>query len=129
MNLFQGEYIFLHSGEPTDFKIDCDALSDEDIKQLAKIIARKVKFSKIYGIPNGGSRLALALEPYKTEDSNTFLIVDDVLTTGGSFRATESWVRRDFKWTGEIKGFCIFARKPENKPAWVDSVFDMNLSV
>jgi hypoxanthine phosphoribosyltransferase len=139
-NLFQGEFLFLHSGDPTDFKIECDALTDEDIKQLAKIIGRRLEFSEVYGIPRGGERLAQALKQYETpateienregyvfgyppDHTVRLLIVDDVLTTGNSFRAAHGHCART--WKGEIIGVCIFCRQPEAKPDWVHAVFSM----
>ena len=113
MSLFQGEFIFLHSGEPTSFKIDCDFLSDEDIKQLAKVISKNIEFNAVYGIPTGGTRLAEALKAYiKPGESNkaeTLLIVDDVLTTGSSFKSAHEWIRKskEYSWKGHIKGAYI----------------------
>jgi len=130
MNLFQGEYVWLHSHEATDFKIDCDALTDDDLVSLAKIISRKISFGRVYGIPRGGERLVKALEKYKSPYKNTILVVDDVLTTGSSFRQFRRQLEKELDITQDIPeviGICIFCRRPENKPDWVMSVFDMKI--
>ncbi len=139
-NLFLGEYIFLHSGDPTDFKIDASVLTDGDIKELAKLVGQRVKFGQVYGIPSGGERLAAALESYRDKGNPVTLIVDDVLTTGSSFRATRDTLMRgageesQYGWTtNELTrgsqynyvGVCIFCRRPRNKPGWVKAIFTM----
>lgn len=123
MGLFLGEYIFLHSGDVTDFKIECDALDDEDWRSLAKIISRRIRFSEVQGIPRGGERLAEALWPYASKDpGDPVLIADDVLTTGASFRGYRGLVKAKNK---DVRGVCVFCRQPANKPAWVEAVFTM----
>lgn len=126
MSLFQGEFIFLHSQQATDFKIDCDYLTDEDIRVLAKFISKHLEFCAVYGIPKGGERLAKALEKYCNPDSPIHLIVDDVLTTGGSFNAFKARLKEVPDYA--ILGVCLFCRRPENKPKWVSAVFNMGWS-
>jgi orotate phosphoribosyltransferase len=77
----------LHSGQVSDFKIDCDQLSHWDIQSMAyKLWERLPPFRQAVGIPEGGVRLAEALNWFATEDEDDpLLICDDVLTTGGSF--------------------------------------------
>lgn len=138
-NLFQGEFIFLHSGEATDFKIDCDALTDEDLASIAKVISRNIKFSKVYPIPTGGERLAKALEKYGDPKYSAVLIADDVLSTGRSFKHFKFKLEKElntlrvqspYRPSGcpEIKGICIFCRRPEMKPDWVEAVFTMSIN-
>src|SRR5229473_5311299 len=83
MNLFQSGTFLLHSGSESNFKIECDALTDEYLNTIANLIAKKIRFSAVYGIPRCGIRLADSLGKYKTPNS-CLLIVDDVLTTGNS---------------------------------------------
>ena len=60
--LFKLGIVPLHSGGYSDFKIDCDALTDEDMRCLAYLIWQRVgSFNPAIGIPNGGLRLAWAL--------------------------------------------------------------------
>ncbi len=111
MSLFNhGEFV-LHSGESTNWKLDCDALSDDDIRAIAAIVGPIIYFSSIVGVPRGGTRLAAALSPYCRDAGWATLIVDDVLTTGRSMEQARG------KITGKAKGFVIFARGP--MPKWV----------
>ena len=61
MNLFQRGDITLHSGGKSDFKIECDALTDEDVETLAYLISKKYKFNMVCGVAEGGLRLEEAL--------------------------------------------------------------------
>lgn len=111
-NLFIKESFIAHSGVTLPWKIDCDALADKDIETLAYIVARKVSFGSVYGIPRGGERLAKALVAYISNGPH--LIVDDVLTTGGSMEAAK---------TNESDiGVVIFARGVL-VPSWVKPIF------
>ena len=85
-NLFQYKKFTLHSGGISYFKIECDAITKEDYKTLAKIVSDKIKFKDVYGVPRGGIPFEKALKEYISNDSNNLLIVDDVLTTGGSMQ-------------------------------------------
>lgn len=118
MNLFQSGIFHLHSGETSDFKIDCDALTDDDLATLARFVAARFRFGAVHGIPNGGNRLRCALAPLVTY--GPLLIVDDVLTTGGSMVRA----RRQFDgFFHDIIGVVVFARK---KPApWIHPMFQM----
>lgn len=109
--LFQAGAITLHSGEPSDFKIECDALTDEDWGNLAQLIARRVKFGAVVGVPRGGLALASKLQPHVT--SGPTLIVDDVLTTGASIEA--------YHRTDTDIGIVVFAR--DECPSWVTPLF------
>lgn len=109
----------LHSGEKSDFKIDCDALCEADWACLAHIISTKHKFSNVIGIPEGGLKLARALCQYSLNGEPT-LIVDDVLTTGSSLEEARKQVR------GESIGAVAFARG--KCPAWVTPLFQLRQS-
>lgn len=111
--LKDGQFVS-HSGRTLPFKINCDALSDEDIETLASIIARKFSFSKVYGIPQGGIRIAKVLEKYLSPNGQT-LIVDDVLITGKSMKEAKE------KIGGDPIGVVIFARG--FYPMWVWPIF------
>jgi len=115
--LFVKKTFKMHSGGIAHYKINCDALTDGDIEVLAWMISEKGKFSKVYGIPTGGNRLAAALQKYRT-DEGVKLIVDDVLTSGGSMEET----KQKLGWYDAI-GIVIFARN--RPPSWVRAIFEM----
>jgi orotate phosphoribosyltransferase len=103
-----------HSGRQLDFKIECDALTDEEIATFAAIIAARQGFSEVVGVPRGGIRLADALRSHCTE--GPLLVVDDVLTTG--------WSMEEYRAGGhDVIGAVMFARGP--CPDWVLPVFQM----
>lgn len=110
----------LNSGISSPFKIDCDFLTDGDIDACAKLIAdMSAAFKFVEGVPDGGLRLAKALKKYRNTKSDRLLIVDDVLTTGGSMRRHRN---------GRLAlGAVIFARGP--CPRWVRSLFTLNVKV
>jgi hypothetical protein len=116
--LFVNDPFVSHSGLALPFKIDCDALSREDLATLAGIVSGRLRFRHVHGVPRGGLRFAAALAPYITEDGAS-LIVDDVLTTGASMEAA----RVDLSWCNEIVGIVIFARGP--CPSWVTPIFSL----
>lgn len=117
-NLFQRVNIVLHSGEKSDFKIECDALTNEDIETLAYLVNKQISFRNVVGVPKGGIRLANSLMQYRTPETNTLLIVDDVFTTGRSMEEEKSKYG-----IVPIHGVVIFAR---NKcPDWVTPIFRM----
>lgn len=119
-NLFQTGKFKLHAGGFSEFKIDCDALTDDDIQALAREISHLVSFREVVGIPSGGDRLAAALQPYCDPNTPVLLIVDDVCTTGKSMRdARQQYASSDL----HIAGVVIFAREP--CPPWVMPLFQM----
>lgn len=84
MSVFQLAKITLHSGKTSEFKIECDNLTESDWDTLAYLGSRIIgDFSEVYGVPRGGVPFAKALEKY-VSDKGPRLVVDDVLTTGGS---------------------------------------------
>ena len=124
MGLFKTGDFHLSSGARSRHKIECDCLDEEDIRTIAMIIHRLVgPFSSVEGVPRGGLRLAEALRPFQT--AATFaphLIVDDVLTTGGSMeRCREEHNLTAGRDGRRTIGAVIFARG--ECPAWVQAVF------
>jgi len=117
MNLFSKGDFRLHSGIESDWKIDCDALTDEDIKTIAYLFSKVLPpFGPVEGIPRGGLRLAAALREYSKSSDYKTLICDDVYTTGLSMEK-----RRGDR---ETMGAVIFARQPT--PLWIRPLFITN---
>lgn len=109
-----------HSGGTAHYKIECDALTDEDIETLAFIVSQKGAFTHVRGVPHGGTRLAKALEKYRVRRGDGVkLIVDDVLTTGRSMEDA----KRETGWSDAV-GVVIFARG--QCAEWIRPMFQMN---
>lgn len=115
MNLFTKQDFIGHSGQKLSWKIECDALTDEDWETCAFFIAEKTKtkFGAVEGIPNGGLKLAAALQKYVTE--GPLLIVDDVCTTGKSLE--------DHRAGRDAIGFVLFTRRFSALPKWCNSLW------
>lgn len=122
MALFNKGFFKLHSGAISNLKIDCDVLTDEDYEALAFLIAKHFKFGDVYGIPDGGAKLAAALKPYITSDSLYCLLVDDVLTTGKSMQKWRKEIERDARFV--VLGVVIFARS--KCPGWITPIFQLS---
>lgn len=119
MSLFNTGFFKLHSGLSSDFKIDCDALTDGDIRTIALQLVRRLPgYYEVEGIPQGGLRLAEAMKdyavPFQPIRSDKILIVDDVFTTGRSMEKQRGSRNRAI-------GAVIFARG--DAPAWVTPLF------
>lgn len=117
MSLFQRKPYKMNSGGIACYKIECEALTDEDFETLAWLIAQKGEIRAVHGISNNGRRLAAQIKKHLSKDG-VRLILDDVLTTGASMEAA----KRDTGWRDAV-GVVIFARGP--CPRWVLPVFSM----
>jgi orotate phosphoribosyltransferase len=114
MSLFNHGAFTLHSGIASSFLIDCDALTDADLAAIAAQLVRGfAHFGRVEGVPQGGLRLAKAIEPWVNEWSSRLLIVDDVLTSGASMEEQRAG--------REAQGAVIFARGP--CPDWIKPLF------
>lgn len=110
----------LKSGQKSDYKIECDALTPEDWMGLA-VMAMHIlpKFKRAYGVPRGGVPFADALNTLSRQRYDVLpadspsLVCEDVWTTGGSMRAFRD---REFSRAaidaGFVIGVCVFARNP-----------------
>ena len=117
MTLFKLGTFTLHSGDRSNWKIDCDALVDNDYRALAFMIKERFQFGAVFGIPENGTILAHHLARYVTEGPT--LIVDDVLTTGTSM---EHMKKNIHIMQGEdVIGVVIFSRG--KCPDWVVPLF------
>lgn len=128
MTLFSPEAFRSHSGIDLSWKIDCDALTDADLAALAKLVADRIPFDHVIGVPCGGLRFAAALEKYADlrRTANRFLIVDDVLTTGHSMEVVKAriWSIEDLRaGVSAPVGVVIFARAV--CPHWVRPIFSL----
>lgn len=121
-NLFQQGEFTSHAGVALDWKVECDALTDEDIECIASYVASKHDFSRVVGVPTGGDRLAEALKKYRNVSSKNLLIVDDVLTTGKSVE--ESRAYHAYQHT---IGFVIFDRSGGKRPDWIDCMWELKV--
>ena len=122
IDLFQKVDFISHAGIPLKWKIECDAIIPQEWDCFATMIMeyQNEPFSKVVGIPRGGLPLQHALEPYVTKGDHPWLVVDDVYTTGTSFRefCTNKHTMFAYKW-------CVFARKPVNPNDEVRALFTM----
>ena len=124
-NLFVEETFVGHSGGTLHWKIEMDTLTDVEWKCIAKMIMEYETrpFQAAIGIPRGGLTLSMYLNDYSTQNpKDPYLIVDDVLTTGGSM---EEFKKEHFINRRTI-GWVVFSR---TKPAgWIRSLFQMPVS-
>lgn len=122
MSLFQLGNFTLNSGAVSAWKLECDALTDDDWQALARMVQQMVgPFSSVEGVPRGGLKLAECLKPLCSL-AGPHLIVDDVLTTGGSMER----MRQDAMDNRSIRivtGAVVFARG--QCPLWVKPLFQM----
>lgn len=126
MSLFNLKDVTLHSGSKSDWIIDCDALTDEDLAALARLGSRMVPpFAMVEGIPRGGLRFAEAMKQYiNPAHSDRILICDDVLTTGNSFKDHAKVLRSQGVPHARIDGLAIFQRGTW-RPDWVQAIIFM----
>ena len=121
-NLFVEETFVGHSGGTLHWKIEMDALKDAEWKCIARMIMEHQKdfFQAAIGIPRGGLKLSSYLNEYATQNSkDPYLLVDDVLTTGGSM---EQYKEEHLK-EKDVIGWVVFSR---TKPVeWINTLFQM----
>ncbi len=126
MDLFQDVDIIGHAGGKLTWKIECDALSDAEWQVLANLILHYEKrpFRVAIGIPTGATALGNILNRHATgERRDPVLVVDDVYTTGTSFR---EFKEKNYADEHIIQWVC-FARKPTTSD--VNALFTMPAEV
>lgn len=112
--LFQSGSFSLHAGQKSNYKIECDALTPQDVFTLSILMAERLSpYGRVEGVARGGLRFAVQMALYATE--GPLLIVDDVWTTGVSMEA-----QRDGR---DAIGVVVFARNPV--ASWVTPLFQM----
>lgn len=123
VHLFNKGVYRLHSKKLSNFKIDCEALDDVSIKVIADIIRKNVDFKEVYGIPDGGMRLAEDLKKHCKSESRNYLIVDDVLTTGTSMHKAKTHLENMCGGKDhDIIGVVVFSRM-RAYPTWIKPLF------
>lgn len=123
------------SGRELDFKVECNAFTSADWREIAAIAAPRIPpFREVYGVPTGGVVLADSLRPYCNLNSRRILVVDDVWTSGGSMQAYMGgapW-RKELSYEKreslEIRAFALFVRGNTIVPPWVDFFWRLGLS-
>ena len=78
--LFQDGDFTSHAGLPLAWKIECDAITDDEWRCLAKMVMdhQTRPFYKAVGIPRGGLKFAEAMNEYASgNDTNTFGYAND----------------------------------------------------
>ena len=120
MNLFQNGDFILSSKTKSTWKIDCDALSEDDWLTLS-IMAHNIigNFSLAIGVPVGGCHLAKKLNSFVAYEG-PILICEDVLTTGESMESIKYQLCKSVP-ESKVKGITVFARG--NPPEWVRPIF------
>ena len=117
MSIFKNGNFILASGKQSNWKIDCDDLTDEDWETLALMASEILpSFGSVEGVPTGGLKFAAALSKYITKGPP--LIAEDVVTTGASMeRIRDSRI---------AIGVAVFSR---GRPpaAWIYPIFEMDL--
>ena len=123
-HLFQEVEFVGHSGDYLNWKIECDALDKEEWQCIARMIwERCPPFKEVIGIPRGGIAIAECLNDYATHNiDHPLMIVDDVLTTGGSMNYFLDQYFRNREPQPYI-GWVVFART--QPPDWVTALFQM----
>lgn len=102
------------------WKVECDALTDADWDWAAARVAEKFWIQAVRGVPTGGMKFANALDAHIDPSGKYLLIVDDVLTTGGSMEAARRASDRLMLGVPRV-GIVMFARV---KPAsWIHPIW------
>lgn len=125
MSLFVTKDFQSSSGVPLSWKIECDNLTEKDLKCFAKLIGSRFRFSEVLGIPRGGLAIATHLAEYVNPAEDRILLVDDVFTTGESIRASRKKIMEERGLEKKhVIGVVLFARN--TPPKWVWPVFELS---
>lgn len=113
-NLFQIRNFTSAAGLNLTWKIECDALTEDDWDCIAHVgVAMLPKFGRVLAVPSGGIPLAKSFEFYQQASSELTLVVDDVWTTGKSMLALVKELNlKDHEWVGFV-GFARGALFPK----------------
>ena len=128
MNLFQDGDFTSHAGLPLKWKLECDAINDNEWRCIAKMVMdyQDRPFYKAVGIPRGGLKFAEAMNEYASgNDTDQIMICDDVFTTGTSML---DFIKEEYPlWSmGQGYRWVVFAREPSNvNPYHTKALFTM----
>ena len=128
MKLFQDGDFKSHAGLPLKWKLECDAITDDEWRCLAKMVMdyQERPFYKAVGIPRGGLKFAEAMNKYASgNEEDSIMVCDDVFTTGTSFR---EFINENYPMWSAGQGFrwVVFARRPcYEHPHHVRALFTM----
>ena len=128
MSLFQDGNFKSHAGLPLKWKLECDAITDDEWRCLAKIVMeyQERPFYKAVGIPRGGLKFAEAMNKYASgNEEDSIMVCDDVFTTGTSFK---EFINENYPMWSAGQGFrwVVFARRPcYEHPHHVRALFTM----
>lgn len=128
MKLFQDGDFKSHAGLPLKWKLECDAITDDEWRCLAKMVMdyQERPFYKAVGIPRGGLKFAEAMNEYASgNEEDSIMICDDVFTTGTSFK---EFINENYPMWSAGQGFrwVVFARRPcYEHPHHVRALFTM----
>ena len=128
MKLFQDGDFKSHAGLPLKWKLECDAITDDEWRCLAKMVMdyQERPFYKAVGIPRGGLKFAEAMNEYASgTEEDSIMICDDVFTTGTSFK---EFINENYPMWSAGQGFrwVVFARRPcYEHPHHVRALFTM----
>lgn len=123
--LFHHGRFKLHSGDWSSWKVECDALTPADWRTLAALVAERLTFYAVVGVPRGGLPFAEALAPYVSDHGDSYLIVDDVLTSGPSMEEMRRAVDGASYPNPRTRGVVAFARG--QCPSWVQAIWQWGL--
>lgn len=129
MSLFlKGEFL-LSAGNLSNWKVECDALTDEDwttLAHMAHTLLGLPAFHSVKHIPTGGMKLGAAMAKYIDPHGTCLLICDDVWTTGKSmmemFDSNQHGETTMERITSVI-GLVTFARSPV--PPWAHAIWHL----
>ena len=128
MSLFQDGNFKSHAGLPLKWKLECDAITEDEWRCLAKIVMeyQERPFYKAVGIPRGGLKFAEAMNEYASgNEEDSIMVCDDVFTTGTSFK---EFINENYPMWSAGQGFrwVVFARRPcYEHPHHVRALFTM----
>lgn len=115
------------------FKISGNALTDDDLETLAKLVSDNIYYDSVIGISTDGERFAEKLEQYTNDISfshgglPTVLIVDVVVTTDKSFLDVIPTIPYAHS---RIICLAIFSTtNPKKIPSYINCLFQLNTNM
>lgn len=134
MSLFEEKAFISHAGLDLTWKVECDALTDNDWYCLARRAYELLPHgqNRYAYIPKGGYKFFKAYtayiitQPVHFGEKPAYIIFDDVYTTGRSMGAYEFLLRSN-GYEGPIIGCVVFAR--QTTPIWIEAIWVLNENI